>query len=307
MKLKQPLFWKNINFISLLLYPISLTVSFINYLKTLQKKTKYNIKTICVGNIYIGGTGKTPLSILINKILKKKYKTVFIKKKYKNQKDEQKLLIKHGNLICDRSRSLCLAKAERKGFGLAIIDDGLQEKSIEYDISIACFNATSKIGNGLLIPAGPLRENLSNLNHYDAVFINGEKKNNKLINKIKYYNNKIKLFQSEYKINNLNRFDRSKKFLAFSGIGSPWEFKNTLIKNKFKIEDYLTFPDHYNYSKKDIRKIRNRAKKKGLKIITTEKDYLRLNKNNKKNIYFASIDLKIVNQSSFNKFLIKKL
>ena len=222
MKLKQPIFWKNINFISLLLYPISLTVSFINYLKTLQKKTKYNIKTICVGNIYIGGTGKTPLSILINKILKKKYKTVFIKKKYKNQKDEQKLLIKHGNLICDRSRSLCLTKAERKGFGLAIIDDGLQEKSIEYDISIACFNATSKIGNGLLIPAGPLRENLSNLHHYDAVFINGEKKNNKLINKIKYYNNKIKLFQSEYKINNLNRFDRSKKFLAFSGIGSPW-------------------------------------------------------------------------------------
>ena len=190
---------------------------------------------------------------------------------------------------------------------MAIIDDGLQEKSIEYDISIACFNATSKIGNGLLIPAGPLRENLSNLHHYDAVFINGEKKNNKLINKIKYYNNKIKLFQSEYKINNLNSFDRSKKFLAFSGIGSPWEFKNTLIKNKFKIEDYLTFPDHYNYSKKDIRKIRNRAKKKGLKIITTEKDYLRLNKNNKKNIYFVSIDLKIVNQSSFNKFLIKKL
>ena len=86
MKLKQPIFWKNINFISLLLYPISLTVSFINYLKTLQKKTKYNIKTICVGNIYIGGKGKTPLSILINKILKKKYKTVFIKKKIQKSK-----------------------------------------------------------------------------------------------------------------------------------------------------------------------------------------------------------------------------
>ena len=307
MKLKQPLFWKDINFISLLLYPISLTVNFINFFKTLQKKTRYNIKTICVGNIYIGGTGKTPLSILINRILKKKYKTVFVKKKYQNQIEEQKLLIKHGNLICEQSRSLCLIKAERKGFGLAIIDDGLQEKSIKYDISIACFNSTSKIGNGLLIPAGPLRENLSNLNRYDAVFINGQKKNNKLINKIKHYNNKIEVFQSDYKINNLNKFNRSKKFLAFSGIGSPWEFKNTLRKNKFKIDEYLVFPDHYNYSKLDIQKIRDRAKEKGLKIITTEKDYFRLNKLNKKNIYFASIELKIANQSSFNKFLIKKL
>tara|TARA_B100001996_G_scaffold184586_1_gene141147 strand:+ start:37 stop:588 length:552 start_codon:yes stop_codon:yes gene_type:complete len=176
MNLKQPIFWKDINFFSLLLYPISLIINFINFLKRHQKKTEYKIKTICVGNIYVGGTGKTPLSILINKILKKKYKTVFIKKKYQNQKEEQKLLMKNGNLICERSRSLSLAKAEGKGFNLAIIDDGLQEKSIKYDISIACFNATSKIGNGLTIPAGPLRENLSNLSDYDAVFINGQKK-----------------------------------------------------------------------------------------------------------------------------------
>ena len=104
MNLKQPIFWKDINFFSLLLYPISLIINFINFLKRHQKKTKYKIKTICVGNIYIGGTGKTPLSILINKILKKKYKTVFIKKKYQNQKEEQRLLIKYGKLICKESR-----------------------------------------------------------------------------------------------------------------------------------------------------------------------------------------------------------
>jgi len=72
MKLVQPSYWKDINLISLMLYPISLITNLINFFKIFQKKRKYNIKTICIGNIYLGGTGKTPLSILINKILKKK-------------------------------------------------------------------------------------------------------------------------------------------------------------------------------------------------------------------------------------------
>ena len=299
MKLVQPSYWKDINLISLILYPISLITNLINFFKIFQKKRKYNIKTICIGNIYLGGTGKTPLSILINKILKKKYKTVFLKKKYQDQAEEQKLLKKNGKLICEKKRSLCLIKAENKNFDLAIIDDGLQEKNINYDISIACFNSTSEVGNGFLLPAGPLRENLSSLKNYDAVLINGEKKSNKLIKKIKYQNSRIKIFCGSYKINNINNFKRNKKYLAFSGIGSPWEFKNTLKKNKFIISEYLIYPDHYNYKKSDIEKIKNKAKQNNLEIITTEKDYLRIPKNCNKKIEFSKIKVEIDNKNQF--------
>tara|TARA_B100000029_G_C17324795_1_gene869536 strand:+ start:156 stop:377 length:222 start_codon:yes stop_codon:yes gene_type:complete len=72
MLLKKPSFWKDINLISILFYPISLITYSINFFKNLSNKKKFNIKSICVGNIYVGGTGKTPLAIKIGKILKKK-------------------------------------------------------------------------------------------------------------------------------------------------------------------------------------------------------------------------------------------
>ena len=72
MKIKRPLFWNNINLISILLYPLSLITLVINRIKKISYKKNFKIKSICIGNLYIGGTGKTPLSIEINNILKKK-------------------------------------------------------------------------------------------------------------------------------------------------------------------------------------------------------------------------------------------
>ena len=102
---------------------------------------------------------------------------MFIKKKYYEQIDEEKLLKSKGNVLSNIDRKMSLIKAENnKKFNLAILDDGLQDKKINYDISIACFNSSYGFGNGLLLPAGPLRENLSVLKKYSAIFLNGEKK-----------------------------------------------------------------------------------------------------------------------------------
>ena len=307
MKVKRPLFWNNINIISILLYPLSLITFLINKIKKIPNKKNFKIKSICVGNLYVGGTGKTPLSIKINNILKKKYKTVFIKKKYSDQIDEQNILKSYGNLICKEHRDNALKIATKQKYDVAILDDGLQDKSLNYNITIACFNSSDGIGNSFLIPSGPLREDISEIKNYDAVFLNGEKSNKEFSKYLKKLNNDIKVFEAKYTPTNLRSFNLNKKFLFFCGLGNPSEFERTLKKYKFKIKEKTIFPDHYDFSDMDIFSIKKLAKRKKLNIITTEKDYLRLNKKNKKNVKFLKIDLSIKNMQNFSKFLIERL
>ena len=302
----KPLFWNNKNLISLSLIPFSIITFIINLFKNFLLKKNFKIKTICIGNIYVGGTGKTSLSIEINNILKKKFKTVFIKKKYMNQFDERELLKTNGNVFSDTDRKISLIKAvNTRKFNLAILDDGLQDKTIKYDISIACFNTSYGVGNGLLIPAGPLRENLSILRNYSAIFLNGEKNNKSLISILKEFNNNI--FYSNYFPTNIKKFNRKKKYLCFCGIGNPEEFEFTLKKYKFNIAKKFIFPDHYNFKDQEIDEIKKIAFDNKLEIITTEKDYKRLNKRNRKNIDYLKIKLKIKNQNKFTRFLKERL
>tara|TARA_Y100000590_G_scaffold463759_1_gene631306 strand:+ start:1 stop:924 length:924 start_codon:yes stop_codon:yes gene_type:complete len=307
MKRIKPIFWKKRNILSFLFIPLSIFTYLINLFKKILVKKNFSIKTICVGNIYVGGTGKTPLSIKINNMLKKKYKTVFIKKKYNYQYDEQNLLKTYGNVIIANQRKKALKIAQNNKYNIAIMDDGLQEKSINYDITIACFNTSEGIGNGLIIPSGPLRENISEIKNYDAVFLNGEKKNIKLNKLLKKINKNLKIFEGKYVPLNLKKFNRNKNFITFSGLGNPDEFEKTLKKYKFKIKEKLIFPDHHKFSNSEIIKIKKIAKNKNLEIVTSEKDYYRLNKKNKKNIKFLKIELQIKNKKKFSQFIENKI
>ena len=239
MKFIKPLFWNSKNIISIILFPLSMITLIINELKELKSKKKFLIKTICVGNTYLGGTGKTSLAIEIQSLVKKKFKTVFIKKNYTDQLDEINLLKKHGELISKNSREEALHLASKKKYELAILDDGLQQKNIDYDLKIICFNAQDGFGNNYSLPAGPLRESINKIKNYDIAFINGEKKNKDLYLKLKSINKKLQIFEGKYKPLNLRRFNLKKKYLMFCGIGNPHEFEQTLIRNKFLIRYFI--------------------------------------------------------------------
>ena len=307
MRLIKPKFWDTKNFISLILYPFSIITYLINISKKISIKKNYEIKTICIGNIFIGGTGKTSLAIEINELLKKRFKTVFIKKNYVNQSDEINLLNNKGKIISSTNREDALLNASKKNYQVAILDDGLQQKNINYDLKILCFNSEYALGNEYMLPAGPLRENLNVIKNYDLIFLNGEKKNSKLLSKLRSIDKKLKIFQGIYKPLNLTNFDLRKNYLMFCGIGNPHEFEKTLIKYKINISKKIIYPDHYKFTNTDLKRLVNKAKKENLVLVTTEKDFFRLNNSQRKNIKFLKIKLEIKDKKNLKKILISKL
>ena len=302
MKLAKPLFWKSKNIISILLLPLTIITLLTNISKRLYSKKKFPIKTICVGNIFLGGTGKTSLAMEIEKLLGKKFKTVFIKKDYQNQIDEINLLKNRGDVISKNNREDALSLASKK-YDLAILDDGLQQKNINYGLKIVCFNTKEGLGNEFLLPAGPLRESIDRLKDYDIAFLNGESRNKNLLLRLKSINKNLKFFEGKYKPENLGNFNLKKKYLMFCGIGNPHEFEKTLKKYKFNITKKIIFPDHYKITPQEIKRLKSNAKNEGLTLITTEKDFFRLNKLERKNIKFLKIKLEVNNLKYFKKIL----
>jgi tetraacyldisaccharide 4'-kinase len=308
MKLIKPKFWdyKKPHLYSYILLPITIILGLISKIRSKPKLTNRNIKTICVGNIYIGGTGKTSLVIKMKEILEKKnIKVCFIKKFYPNQIDEQKLLSKNGQLFASLKRITALDEAISQGYKIAIFDDGLQDNSIRYDLEIVCFNNINWVGNGLTLPSGPLRENINNLKFYNNVFLNGNEENlTDIKNQINKINPKININHGKYVPLNIEDFNKEDNYIVFSGIGNHKTFINMLKNNDLKIVDDLEYPDHYQYSKKDFDEIIDKAKKYDAKILTTEKDYLRLDSLDRTKILFIKSTLEILDEKNLIQILI---
>ncbi len=298
---KKPNFWdlQKPTLISYVLTPFTLPILLRNFFSQFFKREKsLKIKTICIGNIYLGGTGKTPLTIKLYEILKRlNYKVATVKKDYSNQKDEQLLLNNKTSLIISKSRKKAIQEGLDQKYDFLIFDDGLQEIGIEFNFKFVCFKSNQWIGNGQLIPAGPMREKISSLKKFDAVFLNGYTNNfEEIKHQIQNINSKIKIFSTYYKISNIEKLNSKFKYLIFSGIGNPSDFKNILVENKFDVAKEMIFPDHYEYKNDDFEKILNNARNNNLKILTTEKDYMKIHKKYRQEINFASIDVVIKNE-----------
>ena len=292
--------WFNFNFI----FSIIVNCYFFYFLKKKITKTRgFKIPVICVGNIYLGGTGKTPTSILLAKELSKLgKKPLILRKYYKNHNDEYSLIKNYfKNLIISKNRIEGLKEAEKSNFDIVILDDGLQDYKIKKNLSIVCFNNNQLIGNGMVLPSGPLRENLSILKNVEIVIINGSKNIN-FENKILNINKKLEIFYSFYKPINLDQF-KNKKLLALAAIGNPENFFQLVEKNNLKIFKKKIFPDHYQFSKTEMQNILKEAEMKNYQIIMTEKDYYKINHYKLKKINYLKVSLEIYNKEK----LLKKI
>ena len=305
MRVLKPKFWDQnyFTFSSLILLPITIIYGVIIFLrKKLSSQKKFPISVICVGNLYVGGTGKTPISIEICKYLKAlNQNPVVIKKKYQDQDDEIFLIKKYSKIMVSKKRSEAINKAIEKNYNFAVLDDGYQDQSIKKDLSIICFHGNQKVGNGLLIPSGPLRESLKELKNCQIILING-KKDLEFELKLKRYNPKIQFFYYNYFPKNIE-INKNKKLIAFAGIGNPENFFNLLKQNHLNIVKEISYPDHYAYDEKELDKLNKLEKTFNAKLVTTEKDFMRINPFIRKKYDFIKVAIKFEEEDKFKKIL----
>ena len=284
-----------------------------------MKPKKLPVKVISVGNISLGGTGKTPSIIFFaNHLIKNGKKIGIVSRGYGRKNRVIKILINADNnskvedygdepiFLSSRLRNIPIAVGANK-FNAALklikknkvdvllFDDGFQTRKIYRDLDIVLLNTLNDVKDYRMVPFGILREPVKCIGRADYVIftkdnlINSESEFSNLIEK--YINNNV--FYSSYKLEKI--FSQSSKYnfnknkvVAVSGVGDPRSFELSLLKENVNILYHFKFRDHHNYDQADINNIAKASKTmNALSIVTTEKDYVKLKK-----LDISKIDLK---------------
>ncbi len=281
--------WYKEMYLSPMLVPFSLfyldAVRFRRFMYKLglKRSTKLSVPVIIVGNISVGGTGKTPLVIWLAQYLKEQgYNPGIISRGYGGEEhkeamtvnadssaqivgDEPLLLAKHTDcpvVICHKRVKAAQSLLSQHDCDIVIADDGLQHYALKRDIEIAVIDGERRFGNGYILPAGPLREPVERLQEVDLVIVNGvAEEDNEYSMRLEGFE-AINMHTSE--VLSLDKFT-TQKCRAMAGIGNPKRFFNYLEKAGLEV-DKIAFPDHHAYSKEDI------SFDDSLPVLMTEKD-----------------------------------
>lgn len=298
--MKTPKFWDNKGIISFLLLPFSLIYGAITQWR-LKLITPYRskAKVICIGNITAGGVGKTPVAMAMAEMYQKQGKKVFFvtrgyKGKLKNilvdlnkhtaaeTGDEARLLAMVAPTIIAAQRDIGAKMAEELGAEVIVMDDGFQNPRLYKDETWLVFDGNVGIGNGRIIPAGPLRETLADgEQRAQHILIMGEDKTG-LAQKCRLPVCFGHLVAQKFELDN-------KKVLAFAGIGHPEKFYQTLRELGYDIVITHDFEDHHAYTRKDTDELFILAEKSGLAVVTTEKDFVKLDSEVQKRVHVLKV------------------
>lgn len=317
--MKTPKYWQSNSLISKLLYPVGLLYGSLTQARLkLVKPQKAEVPVICVGNITAGGTGKTPVSISIAKLLGiELYHPYFVTRGYggrlqnvivNNKKhsaaevgDEPLLLSQQAPVVVNADRYAGAELAIKNGADVVIMDDGFQNPTLYKDLSFLVFDGTYGIGNGKIIPAGPLRETFADgIKRADALIILGKDKHNLAAKSgLPVFFGHTEAVQT-CNIENPN-------VVAFAGIGHPQKFYHTLSQQGFNVLKTIDFPDHHFYSRSELENIISKAKSLNAAVYTTSKDYVKIPHLLQKEIQVLEIAVVWDNPEELVQFIQKKI
>jgi len=321
------------SWIYLLLYSVRNFLYSIGIFKTQNFKKDFpKAKIISVGNITVGGTGKTPWTIfLADKISKSGRKVAILTRGYGRKSSGQVILDEKNKiqkiwqetgdepfLMASKLNGVPIVvnsdRAEAGRWALynnqaqvLILDDGFQNKGIKKDLEIVIIDATNPFGNFKLLPAGILREPLKNLKRADLLILNKVARNTskkKLLNILKSVSS-APIIEAQYEKSHFEEINsgkiisplnlKDKTCLAFCGIANPYSFTDSLKQSQIQVVATKFFPDHYVYKEREVSNlVEEGLNQKADFLVTTEKDKVRLPKVNLKlPIYALKIEVKI--------------
>ncbi len=257
----------------------------------------------------MGGSGKTPTCVEIAKFIQSLDKSPnFLSRGYKSRKknivvsvydnaldvgDEPLLLSQNAPVVIASDRIKGAEIAIKNNADVIIMDDGFQNPYLHKDFSIITIDGGTGFGNGKIFPSGPLREHPETaFKRANAIIIIGDDKFN-ITSKIKELS-QIPIYSARVIPNPAKATElQGKNVIAFAGIGRPQKFYDTLASIGVTPLKTIDFPDHHNYSHKEIENLIKRAKENKAELITTQKDYVKLSQEHKKQINFLEISLEI--------------
>lgn len=257
-----------------------------------KKPYKAKQPVICVGNIVAGGAGKTPTALALASLIKAKGgQPCFVTRGYGGREqgplkvdvrnhtatdvgDEALLLARVASTFVGRDRVAAIKMAEPYASHI-ILDDGLQNPNFVSDYPLMVVDAVVGVGNGSLIPAGPLRESLrSALKRVSAAVVIGEGIDPQLNQSL--YLASIPCLRAHLQPDMPLWFPRDASFLAFAGIGRPEKFYQLCREAGLKLVKTIDFPDHHTFSESELSSLFIEAQKRGAILLTTDKDSVRL-------------------------------
>lgn len=289
-----PKFWNDKGILSSVLLPLSwiwrgVTAARLAWITS----EPVTLPVICVGNISVGGTGKTPFTAYLCQLLRQQgISACILTRGYGGRQHgpiiadsalhsaadigDEALMLSQNELVCISRDRVAGARfiAANLAVDVIIMDDGMQNPWLKKDLTLAVFDGTAGLGNGRIMPSGPLRQTVAAARPLmDMAVINGEDKTN-LYSMLAPHLPclKARLLPNPETAEQVN----GRALVGFAGIGRPQRFFDTLGECGADLVKALPFADHHLYSEADLTRLHLEATQLGAELITTQKDWVRL-------------------------------